>query len=114
MGKGQFGEPWESKKFGSGYGNKNAMPIYGGGNQVASAEYLGGTAKAEENAARIVACVNACDGIPDPAEAVERARAGLKRALELLEPFDDPGLSLGLGSDALTPIRAALAALEKE
>lgn len=33
---------------------------------------------------------------------------GCRRALELLEPFDDPDLSLGLGSEALTPIRAAI------
>lgn len=38
----------------------------------------------------------------------------LKKALELLEPFDDPELSLGLGSDALTKIRAAIAEAERK
>lgn len=32
----------------------------------------------------------------------------LKHAMALLEPFEDDGLSLGLGSEALAPIRAAL------
>lgn len=35
--------------------------------------------------------------------------AACEHALALLEPFDDPGLSLGLGSNALAPIRAAIA-----
>jgi ribosome-binding protein aMBF1 (putative translation factor) len=32
------------------------------------------------NAARIVACVNACEGIADPAEAIEEARKALDMA----------------------------------
>ena len=44
---------------------------------------------------------------PDMLEALEKA-------LELLEPFDDPELSLGLGKDALTSIRAALNKATKE
>lgn len=35
--------------------------------------------------------------------------AACERALEFLEPFDQPGLSLGLGSEALTQIRATIA-----
>lgn len=38
--------------------------------------------------------------------------AACRHALKLLEPFADPELSLGLGSNALTPIRAAIAKAE--
>lgn len=40
-------------------------------------------------------------------------REAMERALELLEPFADPGLSLGLGDDALTPLREVIAKLKE-
>lgn len=39
----------------------------------------------EANAARIVACVNALAGVPDPARAVEAARVALCEAIERLQ-----------------------------
>lgn len=39
-----------------------------------------GAETGQANAARIVACVNACAGMEDPAEALRLARAALKRA----------------------------------
>ena len=117
--KGKYGEPWKGGKYGSGYGNKNAVPIYGDGNQVASAEYLGGTAVAEENAARIVACVNACTGITDPVEAVEKARDALTAfAFRISERIGDEDLDDDYEIQATVPmrevraVRKALAALK--
>lgn len=46
--------------------------------------------------------------------AKQKAVKGLKHALTLLAPFQDEGLSLGLGMEALTPITEALEAIQND
>lgn len=50
------------------------------GHYVAQVEKPGLPDVTDANAARIVACVNACAGMADPAHALALARAALKRA----------------------------------
>lgn len=55
-------------------------------NDVAGCNHLGLPANARKaNANRIVACVNACAGIEDPASAISDAREALELALEVIE-----------------------------
>lgn len=54
------------------------------------------------NAARIVACVNACAGIPDPAAAVERAREALVKAEDLLTFHEGSEEVVGEASEYLS------------
>lgn len=77
--KGQFGEPWTRERTPGEWGVRDAKGIYMGG-------FMVGTMECEQRADRIVACVNACDGIPDPVEAVAKAREALKAALAVTEP----------------------------
>lgn len=62
------------------------------------------------NAARIVACVNACAGIRDPAEAIEKAKEALRGAANLIDCIGTTDCDKELAKDC----RAALAALENE
>lgn len=61
----------------------------------------------DANAARIVACVNACAGIADPAAAIEGARVAMKSLIEGWD-FDEIGQFDG---DLVDALREALTAL---
>ena len=62
------------------------------------------------NAHRIVACVNACEGIADPAE-LRAQRDELLAALRGL--LDDPYLRDPINADRMAPARAAIARAER-
>ncbi len=63
---------------------------------------------AEANAARIVACVNACAGMGDPAEAIRQAREALLAARGWIRHGDDGGCLEGAVEDRLTYALALL------
>lgn len=54
------------------------------GNTLASLPWAGDNHDPEANAARIVACVNACAGIDDPVKAINGAKAALKVMADML------------------------------
>lgn len=56
------------------YGQENCRP-----------QPIEGAVLMEFNAARIVDCVNACEGMDDPAARIEELRADLREALDALE-----------------------------
>jgi len=60
---------------------------------------------AEEWAERIVHAVNSIEELEG---LLGEAGAKLKQAIELLAPFDDPGLSLGLGENVLPEMNDTL------
>lgn len=55
------------------------MTVFGPPNGQPAPEIIA-PSRNRANASRIVACVNACAGMEDPAEALRLARAALKRA----------------------------------
>ncbi len=71
---------------------------------VAETKYLGGTKLARANAARIVACVNACAGIPT--EQLLRCRVGhFKRLIKSFRRSVMNEDELTARKDALAPFR---------
>ena len=83
------------------------VSIYGGDGAGISYMTLR-PSEVEANAARIVACVNACEGIPNPSaisEVVETAKDALRSLLKLADPRDEAW-------DRAARLVAALAKLE--
>jgi hypothetical protein len=65
-----------------------------------------------ENAARIVECVNACEGIENPAAALEAARTALKDAFDYIDLDILPdGSCPAAANSTMRAINKALAAL---
>lgn len=74
---------------------------------------LGGDAPIEAaNADRIVACVNACAGLADPAADLAALREALRDAYEFLCSIEFPGRATAKGQSVLCAMRDALARVE--
>lgn len=69
-----FGEPWQNE-----LGDFEIYPRTGG-DATAYAE----GAKTRD---RVIACVNACAGMADPATEIQAMREAIKDALDALKPF---------------------------
>ena len=66
-------EPWEARSIGISRKDNHNGPILAC--YVNTAQRYIGVKEAEANASRIVACVNACAGMEDPAAEIERFKA---------------------------------------
>lgn len=104
--------PWTVDECGDANGNTTIRLADGSANGDTDARPIA-TVYCPANAARIVACVNACAGIEDPVRAIARARAALVLAEERLENLSGHPLEKGIGqyTAGLRIVRAALAAL---
>ena len=76
-------EPWEAKNGTDIVTTWNT--VYGGPNLIARAALLGSTEYRDSNARRIVACVNACEGMTDPAKEIAALRACALRLADYIE-----------------------------
>jgi hypothetical protein len=102
-------EPWSHYVTGTGVSHVLSEPYDGGHKymgQVIATESC--NPKAKHDHARIVACVNACAGIENPAEALEQARS-IRRAIWELAPLMEQWSAKD--RKPLNDLRLALAAL---
>jgi len=75
------------------------------GNEKSGDTGFGSYNESKANAELIVKAVNSHNAL---IEVVGEMATDLKKAIELLEPFDDPGLSLGLGQNVLPRMNKTL------
>jgi hypothetical protein len=90
-------EPWQLCSYGVGHEKSHLMPIYSEAFDTMPAPLTERGFVADilstADAARIVACVNACAGMTDPAQGIAALRAALAHALAFMEhayTFDEP------------------------
>ena len=110
-------EPWETSK----HGTPDAFPQFGiySGNRNDHATIKGDNASADAD--RIVACVNACAGIEDPAAELARLRRvedaardaaeAMRMSVDQMEEADIDTMMAGefeIITDALAGLRSAL------
>lgn len=81
-----FGEPWHKSSFNSPLGAsgdfEGVLEIYSRENRLRIAEAWNPEDETEEAFSRIVQCVNACTGMPDPAAQIQAMREVIREAYD--------------------------------